>query len=337
MGGGGGTTRTSTTPDLPDWANDLFGGTADRINEVFSGGTSLSDALGVGPRGVAGPSGLETAAAENVGALFTPSASGEAAFDTAAALARPTGYGGTDLSGIGSFKDFAGAASSPTMGREALPGREDSALMNMDFANHPALKSAMKSFEAAALPGLASQLGSAGLSRSGAASSSIAGAKAQMAMPMIQQLMSGAVQERGQDIGQRGQDIESGITQRGQDIQDVGSKLNLALGARGQDLQGILGAAGHDIAARGQDIDSMSTALQGFSGLNAADLERLKTGIGTAMDVGGTFRGIEQEGLNSIYDSLIRDSDLLTEIGLAPLGGVTSAIGSETVSSGGGK
>lgn len=336
MAGGGGTTTTST-PQLPPWANDLFGGTAGRINDVFSGGTSLSDALGVAPRGVAGPSGLETAAANNVGALFSPSASGEAAFDTAAALSMPRGYGGTDLSGLGSFKDFAGEASRPSMAREALPDQVDSALMSMDFANHPALKSAMKSFEAAALPGLATQLGAGGLSRSGAATSAIAGAKAQMAMPMIQQLMSGAVTERGQDIGQRGQDIDSGITQRGQDISDIGSKLNLALGARGQDLQGILGAAGHDIAARGQDIDSMSTAMQGFMGLDAADLNRLSTGIGTAMDVGGTFRGIEQEGLNSIYDALIRDSDLLTEIGLAPLGGVTSAIGNRTTTSGGGK
>ena len=334
--GGGGTTRSTTSPELPPWADELFGGTAGRISEVFDG-RSLSDALGVGPRGVAGPSGLETAAAENVGALFSPSASGEAAFDTAAALARPEGYGGTDLSGIGSFKDFAGAASTPSLARETLPGREDSALMNMDFANHPALKSAMKSFEAAALPGLANQLGAAGLSRSGAAGSAIGSAKASMAMPMIQQLMSGAVTERGQDIGQRAQDIESGIAQRGQDISDIGSKLNLALGARGQDLQGILGAAGHDIAARGQDIGSMTSAMQGFQGLDAADLERLTTGIGTAMDVGGTFRGIEQEGLNAIYDSLIRDSDLLTEIGLAPIGGVTSAIGSETTSSGGAK
>jgi hypothetical protein len=336
MAGGGGKTVTSTSPELPAWADELFGGTAGRISEVF-GDRDLSDVLGVGPRMVAGPAGLETAGAENVRHLFDPTASGEAAFDTAAALARPEGYGGTDLSGIGSFKDFAGEAARPSLAREDLPGREESALMSMDFANHPALQSAMKSFEAAALPGLANQLGAAGLSRSGAAGSAIGSSKAQMALPMIQQLMSGAVQERGQDIGQRAQDIESGITQRGQDIQDIGSKLNLALGARGQDLQGILGAAGHDIAARGQDIGSMTSAMQGFQGLDAADLNRLSTAIGTSMDVGGTMRGIEQEGLNAIYDSLIRDSDLLAEIGLAPLGGVTSAIGSETVTSGGGK
>ncbi|MHC4120804.1 MAG: hypothetical protein ACYSWO_25210 [Planctomycetota bacterium] len=332
--GGGGTQKTSTKAQLPPELAKLFGGTASEISDVFDE-RSLSDVFGVAPRQVAGPAGLERAAAENVGAFFDPTASGTAAFDTASQLVRPERYGGTDISGLGSFRDFAGEASRPSLAREALPGREESALMNMDFANHPALKSAMKSFEAAALPGLANQLGAAGLSRSGAAGSAITSAKAQMAMPMIQQLMSGAVTERGQDIGQRQQDIGAGITQRGQDIQDIGSKLNLALGARGQDVQALLGKGAQDLQGRGQDIQSMVAGMGGLQGLNDADLRRLQAGMDAAMGVGGTMRGIEQDALNALYDADIRDSDLLAQIGLAPLGGLTSAIGSTTTTSGG--
>lgn len=331
---GGGSQTTTTKPRLPKELASLFGTTASEIGGVFDE-RSMNDVFGVDPRQIAGPSALERGAAENVGAFFKPTASGEAAFDTAAALATPQGHEGVDLSGLGSFKDFAGEASRPSLAREALPGREDSALMNMDFANHPALKSAMKSFEAAALPGLANQLGAAGLSRSGAAGSAIGQAKAGMAMPMIQQLMSGAVTERGQDIGQRGQDIESGIAQRGQDVQDIGSKLNLALGARGQDVNALLGKGAQDLQARGQDIQSMTAAMGGFQGLNDADLRRLQAGMDSAMGIGGTMRGIEQDALNALFDADIRDSDLLAQIGLAPLGGLTAGIGSSTTTSGG--
>ncbi len=55
----------------------------------------------------------------------------------------------------------------------------------------------------------------------------------------------------------------------------------------------------------------------------------------SAMGVGGTMRGIDQDLLNSLFDSNIRDSDLLAQIGLAPLGGLTSGIGSSTTTSGG--
>lgn len=336
MAGGGGTQTTTTDPKLPPELSRLFDTVATQVGGVFDG-RQLGDIFGVGPRMVAGPSGLESAAAGNVGAFFQPSASGEAAFDTAAALATPQRHEGIDLSGLGSFRDFAGEATRPSVARETLPGREESALMNIDFANHPALRSAMGAFEKATLPGLASQLGAAGLSRSGAAPAAITSAKAQMAMPIISQLMSGAVTERGQDIGQRGQDIESGITQRGQDIQDIGSKLGLALGARGQDVQALLGKGSQDLTARGQDIQSLATAMGGFQNLAGLDLERLQRGIDTAMGVGGTMRGIEQEGLNAIYDAAIRDSDLLAQIGLAPLGGLTAGIGSQTTTRGGGK
>ena len=79
----------------------------------------------------------------------------------------------------------------------------------------------------------------------------------------------------------------------------------------------------------------MVSGMQGFQGLNDADLSRLMAGMDSAMGVGGTMRGIEQDALNALFDADIRDSDLLAQIGLAPLGGLTAGIGSTTTSSGG--
>ena len=362
MGGGGSTSRTR--PELPPELRQLFGGTASRINDVFSD-KSLNDAFGVGPRGVAGADPMEVAAYNNVNQFFSPTESGTAAFDTASQLSRPSQYQGVDLSGVGSAADYGVPSFGSSFnqapreapyqqpGREQQPDAVESAINSIDFANHPALKSAMKSFEAATLPGLANQMGAAGLSRSGAAGSAISSAKAQMAVPIMQQLIGSAVTERGQDIGQREQDIQSLLTQRGQDIegilggrgqdvtqrgQDMQQILNLSglgLQARGQDLDALLQQGSQGLQARGQDLQSMVAAMGGFENLNAADLQRLTAGMGAATDMGALMRGIQQEGLNSEYDAAIRDSDLLTSIGLAPLGGITSAIGSTTTSSGG--
>lgn len=350
--GGGGSQNTTTKPVLPRELRELFGTTADQISGVFEG-RDLSDVFGVGPRGVAGANDLQLGAAENVAAFNDPTAAGNAAFDAADKLTNPSAHQGVDISGLGTFQDFSNQADAALPARESFdsvqnPDQVASALNNMDFANHPALQSAMKSFEAAALPGLANQLGAAGLSRSGAAGSAIAGAKAQMAMPIMQQLMSGAVQERGQDIGQRSQDIQSGLTQRqqdissgvgqrGQDIGAIGQKLNAALGARGQDVQALLGQGSQALEARGQDIQSIIGGMGGFQNINQQDLQRLQASIDASMGVGGTLRDIDQEGLNSIYDAATRDSDLLAQIGLAPLGGLTAGVGSTTSSSGGSK
>jgi len=350
MAGGGSQTSTSN-PQLPPELRRVFGSTADEVQGVFDN-YNLTDAFGIGPRQVAGADPLESAAYDQVGQFFEPTQSAQAAFQGAAALAQPSQYRGVDLSGIGSSADYGvggGSAGGPggAMPREAQASNQDridSAIENIDFANHPALRSAMATFEQAALPGIANQMGAAGLSRSGAAGSAITQGKAQMAMPIMQQLISSSVQERQQDIGQREQDQQFDLGQRGQDVTQRGQDLNqllqnagLGLQARGQDINALLQQGSQGLQARGQDINSLIAGTQSFNQRDAQDLARLQGGMGAAAQMGGLMRGIEQEGLNALYDAAIRDSDLLAQIGLAPLGGLTSQIGTRTTTSGGGK
>jgi hypothetical protein len=173
------------------------------------------------------------------------------------------------------------------------PGdRTESALMNIDFANHPALQSAMRAFESSSQPMIANQMAAAGLSRSGAAGQALTSGRQAMALPVIQNLMGLSVQERGQDIGERAGDIQAGlqgrgqdigmragdinamlagrgqdVSQRGQDIQGALQNLGLGLQARGQDIGALLTGRGQDLGARGQDINAL--LAQGSQGLQA--------------------------------------------------------------------
>jgi hypothetical protein len=197
---------------------------------------------------------------------------------------------------IGSWQDYQAGAQSQMPGefqleekvgafenpeREAAwggPGeRTESALENIDFGSHPALQSALRAFQTNSMPQIANQMAASGLSRSGAAGSAIAQGRAQMALPVLQQIMGLSVQERGQDIGerqgdvmaglqarqqdigQRGQDINSLLTGRGQDIGQRAGDIQALLGARGQDINSVLGQLGYGVQARGQDINSMLT------------------------------------------------------------------------------
>ena len=244
----------------------------------------------------------------------------------------------------------------------ANPEQVGNPLETIDFANHPALRSALKSFEAATLPGLANSLAAAGLSRSGAAGESIASAKAQMALPVMQQLMGLEMQNKGIDVGQRQQDIQSLLGQRGQDVtqrgQDVNSLLNqLGLGVqaglqtRGQDINAALTGRGQDIQQRGQDINaalqqgaqalqgmglnqqSMQAGLAGLMGVNEADMGRLMAGMGQAMNIGGEFREMDQAEYDALTDEQQRQYNLAREMSLGPLSMLGSLIGSSTTGS----
>jgi hypothetical protein len=175
----------------------------------------------------------------------------------------------------------------------------------------------MKSFEAATMPGIANQMAAAGLSRSGAAGSAVSQAKAQMALPVMQQLMGLEMQNKGLDVTQRGQDLSQLIQQSG-----------LGLQARGQDIGSIL-------QARGQDIGAQQAAMGGMSNLGQQDLSRLGAYVGGLTQQGGAARGREQEGLNAAYDAQQQDRQLALQALLAPLGGINAAVGTQTTTSGG--
>jgi len=198
----------------------------------------------------------------------------------------------------GSLQDYAnqfggGLAGNipPREGMPDLPGATANPLQTMDFANHPALQSAMEAFKQTTLPTIANAMSASGLGRSGAAGAAISQGQAQMALPVMQQLMDlemqgmgYGVQERGQDIGAMMQGMGLGVEQRGQDINSIQNQLGLGLQARGQDL----GARGQDIGAllqgRGQDIGAL---LQG----RGQDLEQMLTG--RAQDLTGRGQNLD--------------------------------------------
>ena len=81
--------------------------------------------------------------------------------------------------------------------------------------------------------------------------------------------LQGLLAQRGQDLTQRGQDLQTALGARGQDVQtrgqDIaqrGQDLQTALGARGQDAQYYATTRGQDVAQRGQGITAV-TARRG--------------------------------------------------------------------------
>jgi len=282
-----------------------------------------------------------------------------------AGIGRPSDYGSpASPSGIGS----GGPSSSSQPGSYAMPGqykaggasdygimtgnqsdlldRIDNPLESIDFANHPALKSALDTFMQTTLPGIANSAGAMGLGRSGAALKAVNTGQAQMALPVMQQLIAGELQNKGYDVSQRGQDIgqlmqgsQLGLGMRGQDI-DSG------VGQRGQDINALLTGRGQDIGIRGQDIDALlggsaqglaaqQAAMAGMTGLDAQQFGQ-QTGI---MDIlsrlGSGERSIEDARLGANRDESLRQYEMAMEALLAPMGGLTGMIGSRTRTSGG--
>lgn len=391
--GGGGTTTTTSQPQIPPELSGAYGAAAGRL-EDFLGQLPITDFMEMDPLRVAHMSQSERQAMNQMRQLMRqqPGATGQAA-DIASQLANPSQWQGPQ--GVGSFQlpgmqqyglgGLAGGGTGQTVpreagitmpgqiGREQMPGQIGDVLTSMDFANHPALQSAMETFEATAMPGIANQMGAAGLGRSGAAGEAISKGKAQMALPVMQNLMNLTLQQKGMDIGQRGQDIQGGLTQRGQDIgqragdiqalltgrgqdvtqrgQDIQSMLNqmgLGLQARGQDIQGLLGGRGQDIQqllglggldlqARGQDLQSRLGAMSGLTGIGAQDINRIMGAGGALAGLGRDRRAIEDARYGAQYDEAMRQYGL-SRFPYEILGGqLPNMIGTTTTQRGGGK
>jgi hypothetical protein len=135
-----------------------------------------------------------------------------------------------------------------------------------------------------------------------------------------------------------------GVQQRGQDIGALQNQLGLMLGARGQDLS----ARGQDIGAmlqqgqqalgaRGQDIGAMGQGLSGMLGLNEQGLGQYQSLLDNLTNLGGRQRSIQDARLGAQYDELMRQYGLSRDAVFAPLGQLTSQVGSQTRTSGGGK
>lgn len=190
-------------------------------------------------------------------------------------------------------------------------------LENMDFANHPALQSALETFATTALPGIENSMIGAGLGRSGAAANAISTGKATMALPMITELIRGELANKGMDVTQRGQDYQAqsaaanaaaSARARGEGLaaQQYAAELAHAQIMRGQDIQ----LRGQDIGMNQQQIDAMMAedqfslgsqgqfanqllgAAGGLGELGQAQSDYAQENIEGAMGIGAQMRGI---------------------------------------------
>ena len=292
------------------------------------------------------------------------------------------GYGMNPMQGGGSYggslQDYAnqfggGLAGNipPREGMPDLPGATANTLQTMDFANHPALQSAMEAFKQTTLPTIANAMSASGLGRSGAAGAAISQGQAQMALPVMQQLMDLEMQGMGLGVEQRGQDINSiqnqlglGLQARGQDLgargQDIGALLQgrgqdigALLQGRGQDLEQMLTGRAQDLTGRGQNLDALLQQSQQALGARGQDIGAMQAGMGGMLQgdqqaqqrymdalnmmsgLGGTQRSIEDARLGAEYGEQERQYGLARDLLFGPLGQLTQQVGSRTTQSGG--
>lgn len=251
--------------------------------------------------------------------------------------------------GGGSFSYSSGGG-----GNVADEARIGDVLSEIDFANHPALTSALETFAATALPGIENSMIGAGLGRSGAAANAISTGKAQMALPVMQQLIQGELTQRGQDVTQRGQDVQANIAAaqaaaqaraQGASLQQQRYMADLAaqqsmrgqdIQMRGQDINALLQQGAQGLQARGQDIGAMVSGAQGLSSLGGADLARIQQNIAGGMDMGSAFRDIANTQGEAEFMAGQRPWDRAMEVFGPVAGGAMGSGGTRTVTTGGG-
>lgn len=230
-------------------------------------------------------------------------------------------------------------------------------LENIDFANHPALRSALKTFAKTTQPGIENAMIGAGLGRSGAAGNAIETGQAAIALPVMQQLIEGELANKGFDVTQRGQDTQARIaanaaaaqaraqgaslqqqmamarlaaeqTMRGQDIQ-----------LRGQDINALLAQGDQALSARGMDINALLGGAQGLFNMGSADIDRINTNIGNSWGLGESARGIQNDIYTSEFNAQNRPYERIMSFMSPLVGGAVGSTGttSRSTQSGGGK
>ena len=259
-------------------------------------------------------------------------------------------YPGGGGSGGFSFSSGGGGA----VGKEDRIG---DVLSEIDFANHPALASALDTFAKTALPGIENNMIGAGLGRSGAAANAITTGKANIALPVMQQLIQGELTQRGQDVTQRGQDTQANIAAaqaaaqaraQGASLQQQRYMADLAaqqtlrgqdISLRGQDIGALMQQGQQALTARGQDIGALAQGAQGLSSLGGADLARIQQNIQGGIDIGNIFRGVANQQGEADFMAGQRPWDRAMEIFGPVAGGAMGSGGTRTVTtgSGGGK
>jgi hypothetical protein len=214
-----------------------------------------------------------------------------------------------------------GGGGGPEMERIGNP------LESMDFANHPALASALDTFAKTALPGIENSMIGAGLGRSGAAANAISTGKATMALPMITELIRGELQNKQMDVTQRGQDISAqqaaasaAASARAQGAslaqQRYMADLAHAQAMRAQDIQ----LRGQDIGMNQQQIDAMiaedqyNLASQGQTQNSLLGAAGGLAGVGGGLtDLGQTQAGVNQAAIDQAMGIGANERDILNQ------------------------
>jgi len=370
-GGGGGTQRqtTTTTPTTPPELRGAYQAAGNLAENMMEGMDYLPGQLqDTTVQQVAGPTDIELAAQENAMNMLNgpqPEAWDDAASTLDRAnrqLGHATGFfnragrmdqfQAQDYNREGNIRDIesfdmdawmnkagrgggggGGSFSYSGGGGGAAPEMEriGNPLESIDFANHPALQSALYTFAKTALPGIENSMIGAGLGRSGAAANAIATGKAEMALPLITQLIQGELTNKGMDVQQRQQDINAQMaaqsaaasaaaqgaslaqqrymadlahaqTMRAQDIQLRGQDI----GMNQQQIDAMIAEDQQNFAAQQQQQNALISAGQGMTGvaagttgvaagqtnLSQAQTDYAQENIQGAMGIGNQMRGI---------------------------------------------
>jgi hypothetical protein len=227
----------------------------------------------------------------------------------------------------------------------------------MDFANHPALASALDTFAKTALPGIENSMIGAGLGRSGAAANAISTGKATMALPMITELIRGELQNKALDVQQRGQDYSAqqaaasmNASSRAAASQRYMADLAHAQAMRAQDIQ----LRGQDIGMNQQQIDALIAEDQMNFGAQQQQQNALLGAAGGLTDVGGAQAAYDQAAIDQAMGVGATERDILNQANEAEflasqreyerqqaafdslMGGAQANVGTTTTTTGGG-
>jgi len=176
---------------------------------------------------------------------------------------------------------------------------------NFNLESNPAMQAVLANLQANILPELQSTMSSQGLARSGAAVDATGRTISGAMVPVTQAIMQAELSNKGMDVGQRSTDIGAALQQASQGLQ-----------------------------ARGQDISAQQAAMQGFQGIDQADVQRLLSAIGADSSIGGKERSIEDSRLGADFAELMRQFGVSQNFQMTPFTGAANMIGSESMTRG---
>lgn len=185
------------------------------------------------------------------------------------------------------------------------------------IADDPAIAQALANFRQSVAPGIQNDAAMAGLGNSSAMVNALSQTQGQMLEPLYQDAFA-----REQHTQDRGYGAMENEASRQQHVQDRG-----------------YGATEEELARRERSYVRGAEAQQGATDrlMQMSQMQNQRQGgaIGTLAQLGGTERGVEQQGNESAYNDMLRRQALSEAALYQPFGGMLpSAFGSRQVSTG---